>query len=281
MRGDIMKVYISVDLEGITGVVSSHQCTAATGAPIEVRRLVNADVNAAIAGAKAAGATIIWVNENHSGRDLLTDGIDPIAEVLTGKPKPLMTLEGLDSSFACVFLVGAHAAAGTAGAILDHTWSAKLIQNVRVNGIPMGETGLNALVAGHFQVPIALVAGDQATTHEALELLGDVEVAVVKEGIDRYCARCPHPSIAHERIRRAAEKAVREVHRFKPYNVRVPLMLEIDYSNSAFATAACWIPTAERVGPRTVLFRQPDCLSGMKAFIAAATLPRVVEDPVY
>jgi D-amino peptidase len=276
-----MKVYISVDLEGITGVVASYQCTPATGAPVEVRRLVNADVNAAIAGAKAGGATAIWVNENHSGRDLLTDELDPIAEVLTGKPKPLMTLEGLDSSFACVFLVGAHAAAGTAGAILDHTWSAKLIQNLRVNGVRMGETGLNALVAGHFGVPVVLVAGDQATAHEAKELLGDVEVAIVKEGLDRYSARCPHPSVAHERIRQAAERATRGIRRFRPYRVQTPIVTEIDYTNSAYASAACWIPTAERVGPRTVRFSQPDGLTAMKTFIAAATLPRVIEDPVY
>jgi D-amino peptidase len=113
-----MKVYISVDLEGVSGVVASHQCTSTLGAPLETRRNVTADVNAAIAGARSRGATSIWVNENHSGRDLLCDDLDPIAEVLTGKPKPLMTLEGLDSSFACVFMIGAHAAAGTERAFL-------------------------------------------------------------------------------------------------------------------------------------------------------------------
>jgi D-amino peptidase len=276
-----MKVYISVDLEGATGVVASHQCTSTIGAPLEVRKLVTGDVNAAIAGAKRGGATAVWVNENHSGRDILCDEVDPLAEVLIGKPKPLMTLEGLDSSFACVFMIGAHAAAGTENAILDHTWSARCIQNVRVNGVRIGETGLNAIVAGHFGVPLALVAGDLATVQEAEALLGDVEGAVVKEGVDRYAARCPHPTVARAKIEEAATRAIKGIRRFKPYKPALPLRLEIDYTNTAFAAAACWIPTAQRIAPRSVAFDQPDGLALMKTFIAAAALPRIVEDPVY
>jgi len=276
-----VKVYISVDLEGISGVVASHQCTSTLGAPLEVRRLVTGDVNSAIAGARRSGATTIYINENHSGRDLLCDELDPVAETLIGKPKPLMTLEGLDSSFACVFMIGAHAAAGTEHAVLDHTWSAKCIQNVRVNGVRVGETGLNAILAGHFDVPLALVTGDLATVQEAQALLGDVEVAVVKEAVDRYAARCPHPAVAQKRIEEAAARALTRIRRFKPFKLEPPLNLEIDYTNTAFASVACWIPTAQRSGPRTVAFQAPDWLALMKTFIAAATLPRTVDDPVY
>jgi D-amino peptidase len=276
-----MKVYISVDLEGISGVVASHQCTSTLGAPLETRRNVTADVNAAIAGARSRGATSIWVNENHSGRDLLCDDLDPIAEVLTGKPKPLMTLEGLDSSFACVFMIGAHAAAGTERAVLDHTWSAKCIQNVRVNDVRVGETGLNAILAGHFGVPLVLVAGDLATIREAKDLLGDIEGAVVKEGLDRYAAKCLHPRVAQKRIREAAARAIQRIRRFKPYQPASPFKLEIDYSNTAYASAASWLPSASRMGPRTVTFEAADGVSLMRTFIAAATLPKIVEDPVY
>jgi D-amino peptidase len=277
----MMKVYLSVDLEGISGVVASHQCTSTLGAPPEVRKLVTGDVNAAIAGARRGGATAFWVNENHSGRDLLCDQVDPAAEVLIGKPKPLMTLEGLDASFACVFMIGAHAAAGTENAILDHTWSAKCIQNVTVNGVRIGETGLNAIVAGYYDVPLAMVAGDRATVQEAEALLGDVEGAVVKEGVDRYAARCPHPTVAQGRIEEAAARAIKGIGRFKPYKPEPPLRLVIDYTNTAYAAAACWIPTAERIAPRTVAYNQPDGLALMKTFIAAATLPRIMQDPVY
>lgn len=276
-----MKVYMSVDLEGITGVVGSYQVLQSTGALPEVRELLTGDVNAAIAGAREAGATTIWVNENHSGRDLLLEKVDPVADVIIGKPKPLQTLDGLDSSFDCVFLIGIHGQAGTASAVLDHTWSVKCIQTLRVNGIAIGEIGLNALLAGHFGVPIALVTGDAQTVREARDLLGDVEGAVVKEGVGRYAARCPHPSKAREAIRQGAARALGEITRFKPFTLSTPIKMEFDYANSAFADSVCWIPTAVREGPRTVSFTVPDFLVGMKTFLAAASLPYSVDDPIY
>lgn len=276
-----MKVYMSVDLEGITGVVGSYQILQSTGALQEVRKMVTADVNSAIRGAKAGGAKVVWVNENHSGRDLLLEEVDPTAEVLIGKPKPLQTLEGLDSTFDCVFMIGIHAAAGTEFAVLDHTWTTKCVQGLRVNGVTIGELGLNALLAGHMDVPVALVTGDQAVAKEAHDLLGDVECAIVKTGLSRYSARSSHPSIARQAIQEAAERAVREVGRFKPFKMKQPMRMEIDYANSVFAATAAWIPTAEQIGPRTVAFTVPDFKVGFKTFLVAAALPIRYDDPIY
>jgi D-amino peptidase len=276
-----VRVYMSVDLEGITGVVGSYQVLQATGALPEVRELLVGDVNAAIAGAKEAGASKIVVNESHSGRDLLLEKVDPMADVIIGKPKPLQTLDRLDSSFQCVFMIGMHAQAGTAGAVLDHTWGVKCVQALRVNGVTIGELGLNALLAGHYGVPIALVTGDSQTVQEARGLLGDVVGVPVKEGVSRYAAYCPHPSKAREAIRRGAAQAVREARRFKPFTLPAPMKLEIDYANSAFAECASWIPTAVREGPRTVSFMVPDFVAGFKAFVVAAALPYQVDDPIY
>jgi D-amino peptidase len=122
-----MKVYMSVDLGGVAGVAGSYQNLQDPGALPEVRELVTGDINTAIAGAKEAGATEIWVNENHSGRDVLIEKLDPIAEVILGKPKPHMTLEGIDESFDCVFMIGIRAMAGTTGGVLDHTWMPKAV----------------------------------------------------------------------------------------------------------------------------------------------------------
>lgn len=276
-----MKIYMSVDLEGITGVAGSYQILQDPGALPEVRELVTGDVNAAIEGAKEAGATEIWVNENHSGREILIEKVDPIAEVMIGKPKPLMTLEGIDSSFDCVFMVGIHAMAGTTGAVLDHTWMPKCVQALRVNGVTLGELGLNALGAGHFGVPISLVTGDTQVVQEADELLGDVEGVAVKVGLDRYAARCPHPSKAREAIRDGAARAIREIERFKPFTLPSPMKMEIDYANTAFASAASWIPTAVREGPQTVSFTMPDFYVGMKAFFVAAQWPWMIEDHMF
>lgn len=276
-----MKVYISVDLEGITGVAGSYQVLQDPGALPEVRKLVTGDVNAAIDGAKEAGATQIWVNENHSGREMLLEEVDPMAEVIIGKPKPLMTLEGLDSSFDCVFMVGIHARAGTTGAVMDHTWVPKCVQELRVNGIALGEVGLNALAAGHFGVPIALVTGDTQVVEEARELLGDVEGAAVKVGVDRYAARCLHPAKAREAIREASARALREIERFRPFTLPSPMKMEIDYANSVYATAATWIPTSVREGPQTVSFMVDDFLTGVKTFFVAAQYPFMFEDPMF
>ena len=276
-----MKVYMSVDLEGITGLVGSYQMLPATGALPEARELLTGDVNAAIEGARKGGANEFWVNENHSGRDLLLEKLDPEAEVLIGKPKPMQTLEGIDSSFTCVFMIGIHAAAGTESAVLDHTWTTKCVQGLRVNGVRIGELGLNALLAAHYDVPIALVTGDQAVAKEAEELLGDVECAIVKIGLDRYTARCPHPSKARQVISEAAERAVKEINRFKPLKWEEPMRMEIDYANSVFATSASWIPTAERVGPRTVAFTTPNFYVGFRTFLAAASLPLRYDDQMY
>lgn len=276
-----MKVYLSVDLEGITGVVGSYQVLATTGALPEVRELLTGDVNAAIAGAKQSGAATIWVNENHSGRDLLLEQVDLSAEVLIGKPKPLQTLEGLDASFDCVFMIGIHAMAGTTGAILDHTWTTKCVQGLRINSIPMGELGLNAMVAGHFGVPIALVTGDTQVVQEALELLGDVEGVAVKVGLDRYAARCRHPTKTREAIREGAAKALSEIRRFKPFQVDTPIKVEIDFANAAFATRAAWMPTAVRESPRTVSFTVPDAITAVKGFFVAAAVAKTIDDTVY
>jgi D-amino peptidase len=276
-----MKVYMSVDMEGITGVAGSYQILQDPGALPEVRELVTGDVNAAIAGAKEAGATTIWVNENHSGRDLLLEKVDPIAEVIIGKPKPLMTLEGLDESFDCVFMIGIHARAGTTGGVLDHTWMPKCVQSVRVNGLTVGELGLNAIAAGHFGVPISLVTGDTQVVQEAKELLNDIEGVAVKVGLDRYAARCPHPSKARQAIRDGAARAIRGIERFKPLTMSSPMKLEIDYSNTAFATAATWIPLSVREGPQTVSFTLPDILVGIKTFFVAAQFPFMMVDPMF
>lgn len=275
-----MKIYMSVDLEGITGVVGSHQCPH-EGAPEYVKRLVTLDVNAAIEGARSSGATEIWVNENHSGRDLIYEEVDPIAEVLTGKPKPLYTMEGLDSSFDCIFFVGLHTRAGTGLSVLDHTWTTKCVQELRINGKPVGELGLNALVADYYDVPIVFVSGDQAMADEAVDLLGRVECAVVKIGLDRYAARCPHPSVARERIRDAAAKAIKNLDEYKVYKFKMPVEMEVDYVNTAYALRASYIPTVEQIAPRTVRWVAADQIEGFKTFIAAGALPLGAYDNMF
>jgi D-amino peptidase len=239
-----------------------------------VQELVTREVNAAVEGALEGGATQVVVNENHSSRHILPELLHPQAVFMAGRPKPMTTLDDLDETFAAVFLVGIHARAGTAGAVMDHTWS-KEIYNLRVNDVTIGEVGLNALLAGFYGVPITLVSGDDKVAIEALDLLGDVETVVVKNGRDRYAARCLSPSQVRTRLKESAIRCLKELDRFKPFDLGKPVHMEIDFSETIFAHWASYVPTAERLGPRTVGITLDNFETAMKAFLvflAASTM---------
>lgn len=275
-----MKVYFSIDLEGISSIVGSYQCPH-DGAPIEVKRAVTEEVNAAIRGAKAGGATEILINENHSGRDLIIDMLDPSVEILIGKPKPLYTIDCLDESFDCIFMIGLHPRAGTCGGVLDHTWTTKCVMELRINNKPVGELGLNALIASYYKVPIVLVTGDDKMKIEALDLLGEIECSVVKIGLDRYSARIKHPSVILKEIEESAKRAMTRIHQIPPPKFELPIIVEIDYENTAYARRASYIPTVELVGPRTVRYSSDNEIEAFKTFIAAAALPLGVFDKMF
>lgn len=276
-----MKLYISVDMEGIGGVAGSWQVRQDPGALIDVQRRATGEVNAAIAGALLAGATTIYVNENHSGRDLILEEVHPAAQVLVGKPKPLMTLDDIDESFAAVFLVGIHARAGSERAVMDHTWGAKTLQELRVNGTPIGEIGLNALLAGEYGVPVTLCTGDDKAMAEARQLLGDVETVVVKTGLDRYAARCRHRTMVEAEIKQTAERALRHPERFGSLSLGKPIIMDIDWTTSVFAEWTSQIPTSERIGPRTVRWVCEDFVSAMRVFNVANMVAWQLEDPMF
>jgi D-amino peptidase len=276
-----MKLYISVDMEGIGGVVGSWQVRKDPGALADVQRRATGEVNAAIAGALEAGATTIYVNENHSGRDLILEEVHPAAQVLVGKPKPLMTLDDIDESFAAVFLIGIHARAGSERAVMDHTWGAKTLQELRVNGTPIGEIGLNALLAGEYGVPVTLCTGDDKAMAEAQQLLGDVETVVVKTGLDRYAARCRHRTVVEAEIRQNAERALLHSKRYRPFSLGRPVVIEIDWTTSVFAEWTSQIPTSERTGPRTVRWACANFVSAMRIFNVANLVAWQLEDPMF
>jgi D-amino peptidase len=161
---------------------------------------------------------------------------------------------------------------------MDHTWDFRVL-NLRVNGTTIGEVGLNALLAGHYGVPIALVTGDDRVTAEARALLGDVETVAVKAGRDRYSARCPHPTRVREMVREGAARSLRELERFRPFELGQPIRLEVDFTETVLAHWASYVPTAERVGPRTVGITVDSFHEAMRAFLvllAASEMGRMV-----
>ncbi len=270
-----MKVYISVDIEGMAGVVAAEQGNSVAGAAYEVgRRLMTAETNAAIAGAFATGATEIVVNDGHGGmRNLVATELDRRAILIQGRVKPMHMTEGLDDSFAACFLVGYHAAAGVRDGVLNHAFHP---YELRCNGQIFSETGLSAMIAGHYGVPVALVTGDDATLRDADALLGAGRYVGVttKRGISRFAAASLHPEVARDQIRAGAEEALRRLGEFAPLQVAQPLRLELDFYYSPQADIAALIPTTERLGDRTLAFNAPDPLTAYRTFLATYYISR-------
>ena len=194
------KVYISVDLEGIAGVVANSQ-TSPTGQNYEwARKLMLAETNAAIDGAFQGGASEVLVNDSHGPQtNLRADELDRRAQLVTGQPKPLGMTQGLDSSFDAAIYIGYHAPGSTANAVHGHTFSSAL-KTVKLNGKEVGEYGLNAMVAGYWGVPVVFISGDRAAIEMARDFIPGVDGLIVKEGIGFYAARTMHPLEAREQI---------------------------------------------------------------------------------
>lgn len=271
-----MRVYISVDMEGVAGVVHEDQTnpTDPRCAPeyARFRRLMTAEANAAIQGAADAGATRILVNDSHwTMRNLLAEELHEAAELLSGGPKPRSMMEGIDGGYDAALCIGYHARAGTRAAILDHTYTDRLI-DVRLNGRSVGELGLNAALAGVFDVPVVLVSGDAALATEAHDLLGDeVATVIVKEAVGRHAARSLAPAVACRRIREAATKALKRKGA-KPFTVEAPITLEADFSKTVEADMAELVPGSLRTSGRTVAFTHHDYKEVFRAWRAMHNL---------
>ncbi len=168
------KVFISVDMEGIWGVVAAEQTSAASPEYGAARRWMAEDVNAVVAGLLDAGAGEIVVNDSHgSMRNIVADAVNPKVSLISGSPKPLSMMQGIDATFDAVVFVGYHARAGTGAAILDHTISGGTIRAIKVNGQELPELGLNALIAGYYKVPVIMLSGDTTTCAQAKSVLGE------------------------------------------------------------------------------------------------------------
>ncbi len=273
-----MRVYISVDMEGIAGVAHEDQTNPVeprhAGEYNRFRRLMTNEANAAIAGALEAGATSVLVNDSHwLMRNLLAEELNPVAELLSGGPKRLSMVEGIDTGFDAAMFIGYHARAGTRNATIDHTYTSRVYE-VRLNGEAVGELALNAALAGVHGVPVALVSGDQALAAEARALLGDgIEAVVVKQAVSRFAARSLAPSLACQRIRAGAASALRRKHSL--LKISPPILLEVDFALTHMADMAELVPGSSRTGGRTVGYAGEDYREVFRAWRAMYNLASV------
>ena len=256
-----MEVYISIDMEGVAGVVHVDQ-TRRTGHDYErARRWMTGEANAAIAGAFEGGANAVVVNDSHGDmRNLVLDDLDPRAEVISGSLKPHSMVQGVAAGHGAALFIGYHAGAASQAGILDHTYFGKVVARCRVGGRDWNETAINAALCGARGVPVALVTGDATTCAQARELIGEVATVEVKQAYTRYAARSIAPAAACQRIRAAAAGAVRRAAagELRPFRPALPLDLEIDFVHSACADAAELVPGTRRSGGAACAYRAND-----------------------
>ncbi|HHW10532.1 MAG TPA: M55 family metallopeptidase [Firmicutes bacterium] len=266
-----MKVYISVDMEGIAGIVTFPQTESGQADYGAARKWLMAETNAAIEGALEAGADEIVVNDAHGGMcNLLYDELHPAARLVSGPLKPLAMMAGIDASFAAAMFIGYHAKAGAPG-VLAHTWTSRLA-GLWINGVEVGEWGMNAALAGHFHVPVVLVTGDDCLVREAKAELGDIETVVVKQALSRYAAMSlPRQQVLAE-IRAGAARALRRRQTISPYRPALPLELQVKFTMPQSADSAAMLPRSRRLDPLTIAYEAGDAVEMFQALYSLFAL---------
>jgi D-amino peptidase len=262
---DELRIFISVDMEGIAGAVTPEQLGPGGFEYQRFREIVTDEALAAIAGAREAGATHFVVADAHgNGQNLLIDRFPDDVEIVRSWPRPLHMMQGVDESFDAAFFVGYHAAATNVDGVRAHTFSSANYSSVVLNGMPMPEGGVNAAIAGHFGVPVALVTGDDVTVAEMVEILGDVEGVAVKQALGFHSARTLTPAAAQARIREGARRAIERLDDFSPYHLDGPPVLELTFKSYRPAEVLAYLPIVERVDHRTIRFEATDMVEMSK-----------------
>ena len=272
-----MKIYVSSDMEGTAGVVDWSQCLAPEPEYEYYRGLLQAEVNAAIEGAMSAGATSFLVNDSHSSmQNLRPDALAGNARYLSGRHKPMYMMEGLDASYDAVFFVSYHGSMASEASALSHTYNPRAIGRVRLNGVEVGESGINALVALGHGVPIVLVTGDDTTAEEAERVCPGIHSAVVKTSVTRFAADSLHPTAACQLIRERAAAAVTGLGAARPPQIELPATLEVLFHNGDLAQMATRITGVEKVDARTVTITDDDPIRLYQTFITVVLLTRAI-----
>ena len=249
-----MKILISVDIEGVAGVVSPEQTRPGNPEYERARRLMTAEATAAIAGALAGGATEVVVNDAHGDyRNLLPDELHRAARLILGKPRTLGMMAGVDTGCAAVLLVGYHARAQTRGT-LAHTINSFAFARVLVDGREVGEAALCAGVAGEFGVPVALITGDDVFVAETRAWIPEAAAVVVKDAQGHRTATSLAPTAACEAIAAGAREAVRRIPGLAPLRVPAPLVVGVEATGPALADLFALPPFVRRTGATTVEF---------------------------
>ena len=260
-----LKIYISADMEGIAGVVTGEQLGPQGFEYARFREFMTNEVNAAIEGALAAGATQIVIGDSHgNGQNLLIEKLPREVLIVRSWPRPLGMMQGIDETFAGAMFIGYHTGTTNLQGVRAHTLSSARLTDVRLKGVSVSEAGINAAIAGHFNVPIIMVSGDDAVVKETTALLGNIEGAVVKWASGFHSAKTMTPTAACDLIRDKARRAVSRLREFKPYKLSAPIDLNVSFKNYRMSEVLSYLSIVERTDAHTIRFVGKDIVEVSK-----------------
>ena len=260
-----MKIYISADMEGVVGVVTNEQLGPQGFEYQRFREFMTQEVNAAIEAAFEAGATEIVVSDSHgNGQNLLIEKLPRNVLLVRSWPRPLMMMQGIDETFAGAIFIGYHSGTTNPQGVRAHTISSARLADVQLQGISMSEAGLNAAIAGHFNVPVIMVSGDDVVVKETTALLGDVEGAVVKWASGFHSAQTLMPEASYQLIREKVKKAISRIKEFKPYKLKAPIRLDVRFKNYRPSELLAYLSIVERTDAHSIRFTGKDMIEVSK-----------------
>jgi D-amino peptidase len=268
-----MKIYISADIEGVSGVVNSTQTGPQGYDYHRARKLMTDEVNASVKGAKLAGATNILVNDAHGPMtNLLIEELDEAVVLISGNKKLLGMMEGIDDTYDAVLLIGYHARHNTSG-VLAHSHHGGVVSEVKVNGKTVGEFEFNTLVAGQYNVPVVFVSGDDILSQQVKNFHTEIETLIVKYAHSRYTAACIQPKKVHRLMEENVHKTLTEkLKSIAPRKIEGNVELEVAFLNSGMAEATLFIPGVLLIEPNRVKYMAKDVIEAYKMRAALITL---------
>lgn len=257
-----LKVYISADMEGTVGSVTGDQLGPSGFEYGRFREFMTREVLAAIRGARAAGATEILVSDSHgNGENLLIELLPADVTVVRSWPRPLMMMQGIDSTFDAAIFIGYHSGTTYMEGVRAHTISSARLADVRLNGRSMPEAGINAAIAGHFGVPVVMISGDDAAVAEARAIIGDIEAAVVKWNYGFHSARTLTPGAAYRLIEEKARSALERLGQVRPMALQKPVTLDVRFKAYRPAEVLAYLPIVDRTDAHSVRYVGPDMIA--------------------
>jgi D-amino peptidase len=256
-----LKVYISVDMEGIGGVVTDHQLGPEGFEYQRFREFMTAEAVTAVTAAKEAGATEILVSDSHGNMEnLLIEKFPTDLRIIRGRPRQLGMMAGIDSTFNAVLFIGYHASTNNPHGVRAHTFSSATLTRIAINGKEMTEGSWNAAIAGHFGVPVIMISGDDAVVAEVRSQIGQIEGAVVKNNLGFHSANTLTPQASQQLIADKIKAALGRLGEFKPFKVASPVTLDVTFKHYQPAEVLAYLPGVERLDAHSIRYHPKDMI---------------------